>query len=70
MSRIPFDRDAVMLSPREAKRLLSAGGFRILAQRSLFFFPKFLRKLTPLEPYMAILPLGGQHLTLGRAPDA
>ena len=30
MSRIPFDRDAITLSPLEARQLLRVGGFEIL----------------------------------------
>jgi SAM-dependent methyltransferase len=66
MSRIPFDRDAITINPPEAKRLLGDAGFTVLRQDSLFYFPRVLRLLRPIEPLLAPLPLGTQYLTLGR----
>ena len=39
MNRIPFDRDAITLSPPEARQLLVVGGFEILRIDYLFIFP-------------------------------
>lgn len=61
MSRIPFDRDAIKLSPREATGLLEASGFRVLRTDSLFFFPKALRLLRWMEPSLRRVPLGAQY---------
>lgn len=61
MSRIPFDRDAVPVPPREARRLVRAAGFRIVRHRYLFYFPRFLRALRPLEPWLERIPLGAQY---------
>ena len=66
MRRIPFDRDAVMLSPRETGRLLQNADFDVVARRSLFWFPHPLRFLRPLEPALGRVPLGSQYLVLGR----
>ena len=66
MSRIEFDRDAVTLAPPEARRLLRAGGFEVLRTDSLFWFPRLLAALRPLEPLLAAIPLGGQYLVLCR----
>jgi SAM-dependent methyltransferase len=66
MSRIEFDRDAITLSPPEARRLLRAGGFDVLRTDSLFWFPRALAALRPLEPLLAGIPLGGQYLVLCR----
>jgi SAM-dependent methyltransferase len=66
MNRIPFDKDARTLSPLKTKRLLRRGGFKILDQSFVFFFPKILRSLLFVEPFLRWLPLGGQYLTLGR----
>jgi SAM-dependent methyltransferase len=66
MFRIPFDRDAIMLSPPEAANLLHAGGFEILRRDSLFYFPKPLKWLRWIEPHLSGLPLGGQHHVLCR----
>jgi SAM-dependent methyltransferase len=66
MSRIPFDRDAITISPSEARRLLYAAGFEIVRSDYLFFFPRMLRWLRPLERWLAGVPLGAQYLVLAR----
>jgi SAM-dependent methyltransferase len=65
MARIEFDRDAIPVSPREARRLLAAGGFeRVLPARFLFWFPRPLAFLRFLEPALVRLPLGAQYYHL------
>ena len=65
MSRIPFDRDAQMLSPMETRQLVCAGGFKGRPiVRSLFYFPRFLAGLRLLEPALAYLLLGAQYYIL------
>jgi SAM-dependent methyltransferase len=66
MSRVPFDDDAIMLSPPETRRMLEAEGFRCEGSRSLFYFPRPLAFLRFLEPALSKLPLGAQYLVLGR----
>ncbi len=68
MRRIPFDRDAVPLSPRSARRLLAACDLRCLSSRSLFYFPRPLAFLRPLEPLLARIPLGAQYWLLAAKP--
>ena len=68
MSRIPFDRDAITLPPPQAASLLQTGGFEILRRDSLFYFPKPLKWLRRIEPYLMRLPLGGQYHVLCRRP--
>jgi SAM-dependent methyltransferase len=68
MRRIPFDRDARTLSPPMARRLLRSEGFEVLRTDSLFWFPRALRALRPLEERLAGLPLGAQYLVLARKP--
>jgi len=68
MRRIPFDRDAVPISPPATRRLLEAAGLSCLATRSLFYFPRLLATLRPLEPLLAGLPLGAQYYVLARKP--
>lgn len=69
MRRIPFDRDAVMLSIREARALVAVAGLLPTAQTStLFYFPRALRALRPLERPLSALPLGAQYLVLARRP--
>jgi SAM-dependent methyltransferase len=66
MRRIPFDRDAIMLSPPEARRLLSGAGFDVVSVRFAFVFPRLLRWLRWLEPLIARLPAGAQYQVLAR----
>jgi SAM-dependent methyltransferase len=68
MRRIPFDRDAITLSPREARRLLAGYGFEILGTDFQFIFPNLLRWLRPLERPLCRLPFGAQYLVLCRNP--
>jgi SAM-dependent methyltransferase len=68
MSRVPFDRDAQMLFPFQARALLRRAGFEIVLGDSLFVFPGALAFLRPLEPWLCKLPLGGQYLVLARKP--
>jgi SAM-dependent methyltransferase len=66
MSRIPFDRDAIMLSSLEAKRLLRSCGFEVLRTDFLFIFPRQLKWLRALEPALSRLPLGAQYQIICR----
>jgi trans-aconitate methyltransferase len=66
MSRVAFDRDAVMLSAGTTRRLLEKSGCEILSTNFLFIFPRFLSALRPLEPMLSALPLGSQYQVLGR----
>jgi SAM-dependent methyltransferase len=68
MSRIPFDRDALTLSPPTALRLLREGGFEIIRTDFLFFFPRRLSWLRFLEHSLARVPLGAQYQILCRKP--
>lgn len=68
MSRIPFDRDAVMLSPLGAVRMLKRAGFGMLSLDFAFVFPKFMGWARPLERVLCKLPLGAQYQVLCRAP--
>jgi SAM-dependent methyltransferase len=66
MSRIPFDRDAVTLSAREARTLLQHEGFSILRTDFLFICPRALRWLRWVEPSLCRLPFGAQYQVLAR----
>jgi len=68
MRRIPFDLDAVPMSPREAKRHVASAGFAAIELRSLFYFPRALAALRPLERPLGRLPLGAQIQVLARRP--
>lgn len=66
MRRIPFDRDAKLLSPPHARRLLSGAGFDVLRTDFLFLFPRMLSVLRPLEARLARVPAGAQYMVLCR----
>ena len=70
MSRVAFDRDAITLTPPEARSLLRSAGFDVLCIEFLFVFPAVLRWLRWIEPALSPLPMGGQYLILCRKPAA
>jgi SAM-dependent methyltransferase len=68
MSKIAFDRDAVMLSARRARALARAAGFRVLRTDYLFIFPRALAALRPLEDLLRPVPAGAQYQVLCARP--
>jgi len=69
MGRIPFDRDAITVSPPAARRLVREAGFEVMRTDFLFFFPRHLSWLRSLEPRLTRLPLGAQYQILCRKPE-
>lgn len=68
MSRIPFDRDAVTITPFEAERLVEASGFRKIRRTHAFVFPAALSFLRWSESFLQALPIGAQYMVLGQRP--
>lgn len=68
MSRIPFDRNAITLSPPETQRLLKSRGFSLLRTDFLFIFPRPLAWLRVLEQPLSRLPFGAQYQVLASRP--
>ena len=66
MSRCAFDRDAILLSPPEARALLRDGGFEILRTDFRFIFPRALRAFRKIEDFVYRAPLGTQYQILCR----
>lgn len=65
MARIPFDRDANLISAPQAYRLLRQGGFVIQNLcRFLFYFPRRLSLLRNFEHCLSRVPLGAQYYIL------
>ena len=65
MSRIPFDKDAITLVPSETRKLLETAGFKLkIKPRFLFYFPKFLSFLRPIEKLFIHFPMGAQYYFL------
>ena len=61
MSRIPFDKDAIPLPPWETVRRLRAPGLRLEHTAYLFWFPRALAFMRPLERYLEKVPFGAQY---------
>lgn len=66
MAHCDFDRDAITLTPPEARALLHVGGFDILRTDFRFIFTRALRVLRPLEDIFYRLPIGAQYHLLCR----
>ncbi len=66
MSRCAFDRDAILLSPPEARALLREGGFEIVRTDFRFIFPRALRAFRKIEDWVYRAPLGTQYQVLCR----
>lgn len=64
-----FDKDAVLISPLKLKKLCKMTGFSQMRIVFTTFFPKSLRFMVPLEPWLGWLPLGGQYILVGENPD-
>jgi SAM-dependent methyltransferase len=69
MSRCAFDRDAIKISPSEARNRLRSAGFQILRMDFLFIFPRFLKALRPAEGILSRLPFGAQYQILCQRPS-
>ena len=70
MYRIPFDRDAIMVWPSEARRLAQCAGLSVARTDYAFVFPRSLRFMRVLEPTVRRLPLGAQYQVLSLKSNA
>lgn len=68
MSKIPFDRDAIVISPPECREMLGGAGFHVERTDAWFLFPRRLSWLRPLERLVHRLPFGAQYLVLAQKP--
>jgi hypothetical protein len=65
------DVDAELLSACETTKLLQASGFETLTTDYFLFLPERLfNRLRRIEEKLNKVPLGGQYLSLARAPGA
>lgn len=62
----PFDTDAVLLKPREARERLSAAGLTPVEQRYFLFLPREGRTAAWLDERLGWLPLGAQYFVAAR----
>ena len=65
----PFDDDAELVWPGTLRRLVRGAGFLNVRLDYIVFFPRLLRALRPLEPYLGRVFLGAQTMTLGTSPE-
>ena len=56
-----FDANAVLLRASTLRERMRAAGFSRVSLAYRLFFPRALRALRPLEPWLARLPLGAQY---------
>jgi SAM-dependent methyltransferase len=61
----PFDDDAILLWPWQARRLLRRAGFEDVTLDYIVFFPKPLAFLRGLEPRLRRLAIGAQQMLVG-----
>ena len=61
----PFDDDAILLWPWEARWRLRAAGFRGVTLDYIVFFPRPLKFLRRFEPSLRRVPFGAQQLLIG-----
>ena len=66
MSRCEFDKDAQMLRPATARKLLKKNGFEIVRTDYRFIFPRSLRMFRKLEDLVFKTPLGTQYMVLAK----
>jgi hypothetical protein len=57
----PFDENAVLITPFEIKRLVSAALLKPILLQYTLFFPAFLKGMRFLEPFLKKVPIGGQY---------
>ena len=62
----PFDEDAVLLSRRQATRLLDEAGLEPIDAAYIIFFPQEGPRLARIERRLRPLPLGAQYYVAHR----
>jgi 2-polyprenyl-3-methyl-5-hydroxy-6-metoxy-1,4-benzoquinol methylase len=64
----PFDDDAILLWPWQARATLERGRLDAIRLDYIVFFPKPLAFLRKLEPHLDWLPIGAQMMVVGTRP--
>ncbi|HIH11120.1 TPA: class I SAM-dependent methyltransferase [Candidatus Woesearchaeota archaeon] len=62
----PFDKDAVLLKPTYARKMIKEAGFIVDHFCYYFFFPKWLSLFRSTEVLLKNVPLGAQYMVVGR----
>lgn len=68
VARCALDRDARLLGAGRVAWLLRQAGFEVAERRALLFTPFAAGFFRRLDAWLGWLPLGAQHLTVGRKP--
>ena len=63
VSRIPFDRNAILLTSWQTQTLVRNAGFRKINSNHILFFPFETALLRRIEAHLSWLPLGAQYYT-------
>lgn len=61
VERCPYDEDAVLIGPKELKRVAEKAGFSSFLVRYYLYLPPAL-KISFMEKFFRLLPLGGQYM--------
>jgi SAM-dependent methyltransferase len=61
VARIPFDRNAVLLTSWHTQKLVRNAGFREIECNYILFFPFNVAPLRRIEAYLGRLPMGAQY---------
>jgi ubiquinone/menaquinone biosynthesis C-methylase UbiE len=62
----PFDENARLIGGRIFSRRIAEAKWSDVEVRYRIFFPRILKMLRPLEPYLRGVPLGAQYYVFGR----
>lgn len=65
VSHCVFDKNAILLTPSIACKIMKQAGFINIRVRYLFIFPKFLRIFRWIEPRVSRIPIGAQFQVTG-----
>ena len=65
--RCEFDRDAILLGARDARKLLLAGGLREIGARHFLLLPWETNRARSIESALSSMPLGAQYAAFGTA---
>ena len=64
-----FDDDAILIRSSVMRERLRRAGYSRTSVRYCVFFPKFLRSLRILEPWLASVAIGAQYCVVGTVTD-
>ena len=64
VARCEFDRDAILLPRAEGVAWIRSGGLRLLRRDYIVFFPRALKWLRVIEPWLAWCPSGAQYVVV------